>query len=103
MRHSSGFYGSLRAQHLDTRPADQYDSLQALGFTVFDLGMGYRYKQWEFVMNVGNLFNAKWYTAQFETTSRIKNPQGVLGPELTDMDVVPGPPINVKGGVKYYF
>ena len=103
MRLPSGFYGSLRLQHLDDRPGDQYDSLTAKGFTVLDLGAGYRYKRWEFVVNVGNLTNTRWYTAQFETTSRIRNPQGVLGPETTNMDVVPGAPINVKGGVKFYF
>ena len=55
------------------------------------------------VVNLGNLTDTRWYTAQFETTTRIKNPQGVLGPATTDMDVVPGPPINVKVGLKYYF
>jgi hypothetical protein len=55
------------------------------------------------ILNLGNITDTRWYTAQFETTTRIKNPQGVLGPATTDMDVVPGPPINVKVGLKYYF
>jgi len=62
-----------------------------------------RWKRWEILLDVGNLTDTKWYTAQFETTSRIKNPQGVLGPTTTDIDVVPGPPINLKVGLKYWF
>ena len=102
-RHPSGFYGGLRFQHLDDRPADPADSLHAAGFTVLDLNAGYRWNRWEVILNLGNLTDTRWYTAQFETTTRIKNPQGVLGPATTDMDVVPGPPINVKVGLKYYF
>ena len=104
MRHPSGCYGSLRAQHLDTRPADETNTFQAQGFTELDLAAGYRYKKWELVVNVGNLTNTKWYTAQFENDSRIKDVTGKLEPAtVTDMHVVPGAPVNVKGGVKMYF
>lgn len=103
LKHPSGVFGSLRFQHLDDRPADPSDSLQAQGFTVLDLAAGYRWKRWEIVLDVGNLTDARWYTAQFETTTRIRNSQGVLGPSTTDMDVVPGPPRNLKVGLKYFY
>jgi outer membrane receptor protein involved in Fe transport len=103
-RHASGFYGSLRAQSLDTRPADEANDFQAKGFTVVDLSAGYRRGNWEAVVNVGNLLNTEWYTAQFENDSRVHRPDGNLEPgAVTDMHVVPGPPVNVKGGVKMYF
>jgi outer membrane receptor protein involved in Fe transport len=103
-RHPSGLYGSLRAQSIDTRPADEANTFQAQGFTVVDLAAGYRRKQWEVVVNVGNLLNTEWYTAQFENDSRVRQPDGSLEPApVTDMHVVPGPPVNIKGGVKLYF
>jgi outer membrane receptor protein involved in Fe transport len=103
VRHPSGLFGSLRFQHLDDRPADAADSLRAKGFTVVDLSAGLRRGDWEFSLDLGNLTDTRWYTAQFETTSRIRDPRGELGPSVTDMDVVPGPPINLKAGLKRYF
>ncbi len=104
MRHASGVYGSLRMQHLDDRPADEAGSFIAYGFTVFDLAVGYRYKNWELIATISNLFNTKWYNAQFENDSRIKNPQGVIeAATVTDMHVVPGTPFHLQGGLKLYF
>ncbi|MEO7426690.1 MAG: TonB-dependent receptor [Fibrobacteria bacterium] len=104
MRHPSGAYGSIRAQSLDTRPADEAGDFEAKGATVVDLSLGYRYHRWEVFSYVGNLFNTEWYTAQFENDSRIKDANGVLEPEtVTDMHVVPGAGVNIKGGVKFYF
>jgi outer membrane receptor protein involved in Fe transport len=103
-RHRAGWYGSLRAHGLDTRPADEANAFQAEGFTVVDLAAGYRRQQWEVVVNVGNLLDTEWYTAQFENESRVRRPDGALEPvPVTDMHVVPGPPVNVKGGVRFYF
>jgi outer membrane receptor protein involved in Fe transport len=103
-RHPSGFYGSLRGQSLDTRPADEANAFQAKGFTVFDLAAGYRRNDWELVVNIGNLLNTEWYTAQFENDSRIREPGGDLEPaRVTDMHVVPGPPVHVTAGVNIYF
>ncbi len=98
-RHPSGFFGSLRGQHLDDRPADEAGNFTAQGFTVFDLGTGYRYRHYELDVNVANLFNTSWRTAQFENASRLP---GEPKPE-TDIHFVPGAPINVQGVMKYYF
>ncbi len=104
LRHTSGIYGSIRAQSLDDRPADEGGNFTATGFTVVDMALGYRIKHWEIFANIGNLFNTEYYTAQFENDSRIKNSAGVLEPvTVTDMHVVPGAGINIKGGVKLFF
>jgi hypothetical protein len=66
---------------------------------VFDLGAGYRYHRYELDVNVANLFDADWRTAQFETDSRLP---GEAAP-VTDIHFVPGAPINVQGVVKYFF
>jgi outer membrane receptor protein involved in Fe transport len=98
-RHKSGLFGSLRGQHLDNRPADEAGNFTAKGFTVFDLGTGYRFGRYELDVNVANLFNADWRTAQFENVSRLP---GEARP-VTDIHFVPGAPINVQGVAKYYF
>ncbi len=103
-QHRSGVFGSFRFEDIGNRPGDSAYTDTAYGYFVCNAQFGYRIKKWEFLMDVGNVFNVKWYTAQFETTTRLRNPAGVLEPaERTDMAVVPGAPINVKGGVKYYF
>jgi outer membrane receptor protein involved in Fe transport len=98
-RHRSGFFGSLRGQHLDDRPADEAGDFTAQGFTVFDLGTGFRHGRYEVDVNVANLFDADWRTAQFENDSRLP---GESAP-VTDIHFVPGAPVNVQGVVKYFF
>jgi outer membrane receptor protein involved in Fe transport len=104
MRHPLGFFGSFRGQSLDDRPADEAGDFTAEGFTVFDLGAGYRYRKWEITVNVQNVFNTEWRTAQFENDSRL-----VGGPfpretePVTDIHFVPGAPVNVQGAVRWYF
>ncbi len=99
MRHPSGFFGSLRGQHLDDRPADEAGDFTAKGFTVFDLGAGWRYRSWGLNVDVAKLFDAEGRTAQFENDSRLA---GEAGP-VTDIHYVPGAPLNVQASVKRYF
>ncbi len=99
MRHASGLFASLRGQHLDDRPADEAGDFTARGFTVFDLGGGWRRGPWELDVNVANLFDADWRTAQFENDSRLP---GEAAP-VTDIHFVPGAPRNVQGTVKRFF
>jgi outer membrane receptor protein involved in Fe transport len=97
-RHPSGFFGSLRGQHLDDRPADEAGNLTARGFTVFDLGGGWRRGAWELDVNVANLFDADWRTAQFENVSRLPGES-----PAADIHFVPGAPRNGQATVKRYF
>lgn len=99
VRHPSGIYGSFRGQHLDDRPADEGNVFTAEGFTVFDLALGYRRGQWETYINILNLFNTEWRNAQFENDSRLKTETVAV----TDMHIVPGVPIDLQCGVKFYF
>lgn len=99
MRHPAGFFGSLRGQHLDDRPADEAGDFTARGFTVFDLGGGWRRGGWELDFNVANVFDADWRTAQFENDSRLP---GESEP-VTDIHFVPGAPRNVQATVKRFF
>ncbi|MCB1215570.1 MAG: TonB-dependent receptor plug domain-containing protein, partial [Deltaproteobacteria bacterium] len=78
--HSSGFYGSLSLDAIGDRPANEDNSLRAEGFMIWNLMAGYRFKNLKIFPNpesrlalqvdVINLFNAHYRSAQFATTSR---------------------------------
>lgn len=98
-QHSSGLFGSLRAQHLDDRPADEAGTFTAKGFTEFDLAAGIRHENVELQISVVNLFDTDWRSAQFENDSRMQGEPATV----TDMHIVPGSPITLTGGVKVFF
>jgi TonB family protein len=74
-RHPSGFRGGLRLYGISDRPATaDYPapgSLVADGFTVFDLHAGYQHRRFDIALDVENLFDAHYKSAQFATTSRL--------------------------------
>lgn len=98
-QHSSGFFGSFRADHIAERPAIEDESLKAEGFTLFHLSTGYRYQHWEFTLSVQNLFNTTWREAQFANESQLASEPG----PVTDIHFVPGTPRQFQGGVRYFF
>jgi outer membrane receptor protein involved in Fe transport len=76
-RHPSGFRGGLRLYGISDRPAtEDYPapgSLVADGFTVFDLHAGYQHRRFDVALDIENLFDAHYKSAQFATTSRLPN------------------------------
>jgi outer membrane receptor protein involved in Fe transport len=104
VRHPSGIQGSLRLQHLADRPATEDESLTAEGFTVVDLGLGYRWRNLELEVNVANLFNVEWREAQFANESRLRGePAPDPDDPASDIHFVPGTPFQAQGGVRVYF
>jgi outer membrane receptor protein involved in Fe transport len=98
-RHRSGLKGSLRVQSIADRPATEDKSLTAEGFTVVDLGLGYRWRNVEADLSIANLFDTEWREAQFANESRLK---GEAAP-VEDIHFVPGTPFQAQGGVRVYF
>jgi TonB family protein len=72
-RHPTGVRGGLRFYGVGDRPATADEVLTAEGFTVFDLHAGYGTRRWDVGVDVENLFNAKYRSAQFATTSRLRD------------------------------
>ncbi len=104
VRHPSGLHGSLRLQHLADRPANEDESLTAQGFSVVDLGLGYRLGRMEVELAVANLFDVKWREAQFANESRLPGEPALdPGNPREDIHFVPGTPLQVQGGVRVYF
>jgi outer membrane receptor protein involved in Fe transport len=76
--HPSGFYGSFNVRHLGDRPANEDNSIVALGYTVSDLNLGYNWKAISLGIQIQNLFDIDWDETQFATESRLADePQPV--------------------------
>ena len=71
----------LRFYGIGDRPASDDGALVAPGFTQFDLHAGYRHRWFDLSLDVENLLNATFRSAQFDTVSRLPN-EPALGTTL---------------------
>jgi TonB family protein len=82
-RHPSGLRAGIRFYGVSDRPATQDypapGSLVADGFTVVDLHAGYRHRRFDVALDVENLFNSVYKSAQFATTSRLRTEPSTSG------------------------
>jgi outer membrane receptor protein involved in Fe transport len=62
----------LRFYGIGDRPASDDGAIVAPGFTQFDLHMGYRTRRWDLALDIENLFNGSFRSAQFDTISRLR-------------------------------
>ncbi len=63
----------LRFYGIGDRSASDDSAIVAPGFTQFDLHMGYRMRRWDVALDIENLFNAAFRSAQFDTISRLRS------------------------------
>ncbi len=91
-RHENGFEGSLRLRHISSRPANEDNTVTALGYTVFDASVAYRFAAYRLQVTAENLFNVRWNEAQFDTESRLR---GETAP-ISELHFTPGTPFNLK-------
>lgn len=64
--------GGLRFYGIGDRPASDDGVLVAPGFTLFDLHAGYRLRRFDLALDVENLLNGTFRSAQFDTVSRLR-------------------------------
>ncbi|MDR0507775.1 MAG: TonB-dependent receptor [Dysgonamonadaceae bacterium] len=98
-RSDSGFGASLRFRYMKDRPANEDNSVVAKGYFVNDLTLVYALKNWELTLEGRNIFNVKWYEAQFNTETRLKNE---INP-VSEICFTPGYPFFLKAGLKINF
>lgn len=70
----------LRFYGIGDRPASDDGVIVAPGFTQFDLHMGYRMRRWDLALDIENLFNGNYRSAQFDTVSRLRTDPAVGTP-----------------------
>ena len=94
----------LRYRHMSNRPANQDNTLTALGYTVCDAVATYSHKHYELGMQIQNLFNVQWNEALFATETRLRYPNGTLEQHATtDVCFTPGTPFFLKLSAAYRF
>jgi TonB family protein len=63
----------LRFYGIGDRPATDDGTLVAPGFTQVDLHLGYRHRWFDIALDIENLLNGQFRSAQFATTSRLQS------------------------------
>jgi hypothetical protein len=91
------FTASLRYRHMGDRAAREDNSLIAPGYTVFDATANYRYRRFDFGLQIQNLFNTDWNETQFDTESRLRNEAA----SVSEIHFTPGTPFFIKGTVGF--
>lgn len=93
-----GLEGGVDIIYLAKRPAEETGNVRVDGFTRVDLGLKYRYKNYEVFTVVQNLLNTKDKEAQFFNESRLRDEPAPVG----DIHFVPGNPFTFRVGFTYY-
>lgn len=79
-RHPTGWRAGFRFYGVGNRPATEDEALTAEGFTIADFHAGYGTRRWDVGLDVENVFNARYRSAQFATTSRLRNEPALGAP-----------------------
>jgi len=98
-RKEQGWNGSLRYRYMGDRPANEDNSVVALGYFVTDAAINYTKKKWEAGISVQNLFNTKWKETQFDTESRLQNEPA----SVSEIHFTPGTPLFARLSFNIFF
>lgn len=90
---------ALRLRHVGDRPANESNSVRALGYSIVDLSASYRIGQVELFVNVENLLDEEWNEAQFDTESRLPGEAEAV----SELHFTPGTPRSIRGGMAVRF
>ncbi len=99
VRHPSGAEAMLRVRHVSERPANADNSVTALGYSIFDASMAYRFGAYRVQVTAENLFDTPWNEAQFDTRSRLR---GESAP-VSELHFTPGTPFHLKAKAEFHF
>jgi hypothetical protein len=94
-----GLSAELRYKRLGSRYGTEDRSPRLRSYGVWSVGARYRWRQLELSVNVENLFNSRWESAEFFYASRLRGEPAV---GFEDFHFVPGYPRHVRAGIAYY-
>ncbi len=95
----SGIGGSLRYRYMADRPANEDNSIVAVGYNIIDATLSYTRRSFEIGLSCENLLNTAWNETQFATESRLQNE----AMPVEEIHFTPGVPRYVKGRLIFYF
>ena len=98
-RFPNGFNGGISYRYLHSRPANETNTLAAVGYFITDLTVNYTRKKYELGIAIENLFNAGWNESQFGYTSRLKEETR----PVDEVSYTPGTPFFAKLKCSFFF
>lgn len=98
-KRAKGFNASLRYRYIDSRPANEDNTVTALGYFLLDAVVNYTMPKFQVGLTAENLLNTKWNQAQFDTESRLK---GETQP-VSELHYTPGTPFFLKASIAFFF
>ncbi|WP_035567834.1 TonB-dependent receptor [Hymenobacter sp. IS2118] len=100
LKNPQGFSASLRYRHLDSRAANEDNSIRARGYFLFDGVLSYTQPRFQIGATAENLLNVDWNEAQFANPSRLR---GQTTPVEEQLHFTPGTPFFVKVNASVFF
>lgn len=98
-RKEKGWNGSLRYRFMGNRPANEDNSVVAMGYFVVDAALNYTTRKWETGISIQNLLNSRWKETQFDTESRLQNEPA----PISEIHFTPGTPFFARVFITRYF
>ncbi len=98
-KQEKGINAALRYRFIDSRPANETNSVVAKGSFLFDAVCTYKLQKIEFGLTAENLLNSLWNQSQFDTKSRLFNEAN----PVSELHFTPGTPFFLKGTISYQF
>jgi outer membrane receptor for Fe3+-dicitrate len=95
----NGIECGARYRYIQNRPANENNTITALGYTVVDLNLNYKIKKYKMGLVIENLLNVNWNEAQFATETRLRNEST----STDELHFTPGTPFYAKLVLAYVF
>ncbi len=99
LKQTKGINAGLRYRYLNSRPANEDNSVKAIGYFLLDAVVNYTQPKYQIGLSAENLLNTKWNQAQFDTESRLRNESQ----SVSELHFTPGSPFFIKGSVSFFF
>ncbi|WP_188561989.1 TonB-dependent receptor [Hymenobacter frigidus] len=100
LKNPQGFSASLRYRHLDSRAANEDNSIRARGYFLLDGVLSYTRPRYQIGATAENLLNVDWNEAQFANPSRLR---GQTEPVQEQLHFTPGTPFFFKLNASVFF
>ena len=98
-KQEKGVNAGIRYRFIDSRPANEKNSIVAEGSFLLDAVLTYKLPKIEFGFSAENLLNTSWNQAQFDTESRLFNESE----SVSELHFTPGTPFFLKGSISLLF
>ncbi len=96
---NKGINASLRYRYIDSRPANEDNTVTAFGYFLLDAVVNYTTSKFQVGLTAENILNTRWNQAQFDTESRLKGEAH----SVDELHYTPGTPFFLKASFALFF